>query len=79
MAKMPDKRAGPLLEHGSTQGAQGGVLGNNITAMSCPVLVLLLKYSTSSTCPLLCEDLLSSSAVLFYRDAAMGSAKLFIY
>lgn len=43
MSKTPDKRAGALSEHGSTQGAQGRVLENNITAMYCPVLQLLLK------------------------------------
>lgn len=31
--KTPDRRAGPLSEHGSTQGAQGGVMENNITAL----------------------------------------------
>lgn len=31
--KTSDKRAGPLSEHGSTQGAAGGVIENNITAL----------------------------------------------
>ncbi len=31
--KTPDKRAGPLSEHDSTQGAQGGVIENSITAL----------------------------------------------
>lgn len=54
--KAPDKRAGPLLEHGSTQGAQGGVLENTITALYYTVVSF---ESPSSICPLLCEDLQS--------------------
>ena len=54
--KTPDKRAGPLSEHGSSQGAQGGVSENNITALYYTVVPL---ESPSSICPLLCEDLQS--------------------
>lgn len=38
--KRPDKRAGPLSEYGSSQGAQGGVIENNITAPFYTVLPL---------------------------------------
>lgn len=38
--KTPDKRAGPLSEHGSTQGAQGKVIQNNTTAPHCTVVPL---------------------------------------
>lgn len=38
--KMPDKRAGPLSEYGSTQGAQGGVPENNIAALYYTVVPL---------------------------------------
>lgn len=33
--KTPDK---PLSEHGSTQGAEGGVIQNNATAQHCTIL-----------------------------------------
>lgn len=38
--KMPDKRAGPLSEHGRTQGTQGRFLENNITALYYTIVPL---------------------------------------
>lgn len=41
--KMPDESRASVSEHGSTQGAPGGVLENNITAVYRTVMWLLLK------------------------------------
>lgn len=71
---MPDERAKPLSEYGSSHGAQRGTMENNIIAphfTSAPLKALLCLPSAVWSSVLI--------NALFCGDAVMRSAKLFIY